>query len=63
LIQAPDLPATELEVDCYREMFAGCTSLEEKARIPKSVELNNTTAYVMYDDCPCNNGPQPYIED
>ena len=34
LIQAPELPATELAYDCYYRMFQGCTSLTAAPTLP-----------------------------
>ena len=43
LIEAPELPATTLTVDCYMSMFEGCTSLTTAPKLPAT-----TLAYYCY---------------
>ena len=50
LTSAPDLPATELAVDCYRQMFLSCTSLTSAPDLPATTLAANCY-YSMFSNC------------
>ena len=50
LTSAPDLPATELAEDCYKQMFSGCTSLTAAPALPAKT-LAGYCYYQMFSDC------------
>ena len=46
----PKLPATTLSPSCYREMFSGCTSLNESSEL-RAATLTNYCYYRMFYNC------------
>ena len=51
LIKAPELPATTLAVDCYREMFAGCYSLTQAPEKLPATNIANGCYSGMFSSC------------
>ena len=50
LTQAPSLPATNLETNCYYSMFDGCTSLTQAPSLPATALANNCYVF-MFRGC------------
>ncbi len=50
IINAPELPATELAEGCYSFMFSGCTSLVNAPELPATT-LADSCYYEMFKDC------------
>lgn len=50
LVTAPELPATNLERNCYEYMFSGCTSLVTEPELP-SETLEDYCYSHMFDGC------------
>ena len=50
LMEAPELPAAELESDCYNSMFYGCTNLTEAPELP-ATKLGEKCYYCMFRGC------------
>ena len=50
LNQAPELSATTLANDCYRDMFSGCTSLVQAPELPATT-LVRACYYAMFSGC------------
>ena len=50
LVNAPDLPQTELATSCYAEMFAGCTALRNVPRLP-ATEIAVGSYFGMFSGC------------
>ena len=46
LTQAPELPATTLEIACYHAMFSGCTSLNYIKCLATDIVANSMTGWV-----------------
>jgi hypothetical protein len=58
LVNAPELPATELEPYCYLEMFLGCTSLVDAPALP-ATELKTQCYKGMFQGCTAlENAPE-----
>ena len=50
LVNAPELPATTLNSDCYYFMFFGCTSLVNAPKLP-AIELAASCYFNMFQNC------------
>ena len=50
LVQAPDLPATNLANNCYSKMFQNCDDLTQAPDLPATNLANNCYAY-MFEGC------------
>jgi hypothetical protein len=50
LTTAPELPATTLASDCYKNMFSGCTNLTTAPDLPATT-LADRCYYNMFRDC------------
>ena len=50
LVEAPALPATELDFNCYESMFEGCTSLVEAPALP-ATKLAKGCYNSMFEGC------------
>ena len=50
LIQAPELPSTEIYLACYYQMFQGCTSLIQAPKLP-AMEIGDTESVIGYSGC------------
>ena len=50
LTQAPELPATTLEMECYYYMFSGCTSLTQAPALPATT-LHASCYGAMFSGC------------
>lgn len=50
LTEAPELPATDMEVMCYQYMFQNCTELE-KAPVLPATQLNYWSYEYMFNGC------------
>ena len=51
LTKAPELPATNIYVECYERMFAGCTSLTKAPSILPATNLKSTCYRFMFQNC------------
>ena len=45
------LPATTIEVNCYRAMFSGCTGLEKGPKELPATTAKDCAYYEMFTDC------------
>ena len=52
LTQAPELPATELAVSCYKRMFCGCTNLIYIKMLATDISADNCLAWWVYGVSP-----------
>ena len=50
LVQAPELPATQLTEYCYGDMFSGCTSLVQAPELPATT-LEIACYHAMFSGC------------
>lgn len=50
LVKAPELPATELSMDCYWAMFASCTNLSQAPELPAD-SMTSGCYYAMFSGC------------
>ena len=50
LLEAPQLPATQLESYCYEKMFEQCTSLTKMPELP-ALSLGNHCYFSMFKSC------------
>ena len=50
LVKAPELPATELSMDCYWAMFASCTNLSQAPELPAD-SLTEACYFCMFSGC------------
>ena len=48
LTTAPELPATTLATECYRNMFYGCTSLTSIKCLATNISASNCTTNWVY---------------
>ena len=49
LVTAPVLPATTLAEDCYSNMFAGCTNLNNITCLATDISATDCTNYWVYN--------------
>ena len=50
LVNAPALPATELDINCYQSMFKGCTSLKKAPEL-RAKKFEERCYCWMFQDC------------